>query len=101
MPVPADVIWRSPRFSTSRLPIESWLRAHQHTRWRLGREGGHSLLELAGDDVGEDLELAVRVRAEARLRLDAVLVQHAQASELVVSCIAVPARDVSVDVTGI
>ena len=61
---------------------------HQSTQARRERD---ILFELPRDDVGEDLELAVRVRAEAPLRLDAVLVQHAQAAELVVPRIAVPA----------
>lgn len=55
-------------------------------------EEEYALLELAGDDVGEYLELAMSVRAEARLRFNTVLVQHAQAAELVVLSVVVPAH---------
>ena len=41
---------------------------------------GDVLLELAAHDIREDLELAVRVRAEARLGLDAILVDDPEAT---------------------
>lgn len=46
--------------------------------------GNDILLELAVYDVGEDLELPVRMRAEAGLRVDAVLVDDSQGSKLLV-----------------
>jgi hypothetical protein len=42
-----------------------------------GTEDGGSLLELAVDDVREDLELAVRVQTEAVIERDPVFVDDA------------------------
>ena len=50
----------------------------------------YALLEFACDDVREYLEFAVAMRAKAGVRIDAVLVQHAQAAKLVVSVIVIP-----------
>ncbi len=47
------------------------------------------LLKLAAHNVREDLELAVCVRAEASLGLDAVLVDDAEAAIVVVLCVVV------------
>jgi hypothetical protein len=56
------------------------------------------VLEGAGDDVGEDLELAVGVRAEPRTRSDAIFIDDTETSKLVVVVIGVAAKWVSIDV---
>ena len=48
------------------------------------------LLEFSGNNVREDLEFAMSVRAEAGMRLHAILVQNAQATKRVVLLIVVP-----------
>jgi hypothetical protein len=47
------------------------------------------LLELAIDDVGEDLKLPVRMCTKAGASCNAVLVDHAQATERVVGVIVI------------
>jgi hypothetical protein len=50
------------------------------------------VLERALEDVGEDLHVAVAVRAEARSRLDPVVVDHAQAAKAHVARVVVLAE---------
>lgn len=52
-----------------------------------------SLLELAGYDVGKDLELLVRMCTKAGLRVDSVLVDDSETAKLVVFSILVPLKD--------
>lgn len=43
---------------------------------------GVSVGEFPGEDVAEDFEIPVRMRREARVGLDAILIQDAEGSEL-------------------
>ena len=94
MPVPAEVICTSPRFKTSRLPMESALLVSRQRQLRVG----HALcllLKLSRDDIREDLVFAVRMCTEAGLGLDTVLVQDSERTELRVFAVAVAVKYVS------
>lgn len=89
MPVPAEVICRSPRFRVSTLPIESEclgtdyravLSVHSGLRRLLSATPVEHSLDGSINNIGKDFEFSMRVRRKALQRRNTVLVDHTQRS---------------------
>lgn len=82
IPVPAEVICRSPRFNVSTLPIESECLPKEEVSIRVFGFYGPYLCSLDGsiDNVGENLKLAVGMRRESLQGRDTILIDDPQRS---------------------
>ena len=81
MPVPAEVICKSPRLSTSVFPMESSLQDHieNASKTYCAKD---SLSQFSGNDIGEYLKLTMAVGPETGMGLDTVLVHDTEAPKL-------------------